>query len=90
MPLSCHPCINIGECEFLGGLFQHLVEKRTNIKKGITKKHVMLQHVKDWMLIEINRYAKPTKCQHKMHMGYDGKNKDAINPNGKHQSCLCM
>jgi hypothetical protein len=66
------------------------VEERTNIKKGITKKRVMLQHEKDWMLIEIKGYAKPTKRQHKVHMGYDGKNKDAINPNGKHQSCLWM
>jgi hypothetical protein len=35
------------------------MKKRTNTKKGITKKHVMLQHRKDRMQIEIKGYAKP-------------------------------
>jgi hypothetical protein len=61
------------------------MEERTNIKKGITKKNVMQQHWKDRMLIKIKGYAKPTKRQLKVDMGYDSKNKDAINPNGKHQ-----
>jgi len=30
-------------------------------------------------------YVKPTNDQFEIHMGYDGKNKDVINPNGKHQ-----
>jgi hypothetical protein len=37
------------------------------------------------MLIEIKGYAKPIKCQFEVHMGYDGKNEDAIGPSGKHQ-----
>jgi hypothetical protein len=37
------------------------------------------------MLIQIKRYAKPTKHQLGKDMVYDGKNEDAINPNGKHQ-----
>jgi hypothetical protein len=36
------------------------------------------------MLIEIKRYVKHVKHQFEAHMEYDGKNKDAINPNGKH------
>jgi hypothetical protein len=37
------------------------------------------------MLIEITRYAKPIEHQLEVHMEYDDKNEDAINPNGKHQ-----
>jgi len=37
------------------------------------------------MLIEIKGYAKLTKHQLNAHMGYDGKNEDMVNPNGKHQ-----
>ncbi len=50
----------------------------------------MLQHWKGWMLIEIKEYAKPIKHQLEVHMEYDGKNKDAINPNGKYQQSLWM
>jgi hypothetical protein len=35
MPLSCHPCIDVNKREFLGDLSHHLVEERTNTKKGI-------------------------------------------------------
>jgi hypothetical protein len=35
------------------------------------------------MLVEIKGYAKPIECQLEMHMGYDGKNEDTINPSGK-------
>ncbi len=52
---------------------------------GITKKHVKLQYGKDWMVIEIMRYAKLAKHQLKKHMEYDGMNEDELNPNGKHQ-----
>jgi hypothetical protein len=45
----------------------------------------MLQHQKDQTLVEIKGYVKPTKHKFKAHMGYDGKNEDIINPNGKHQ-----
>jgi hypothetical protein len=37
------------------------------------------------MLIKIKGYAKPAKHQLEAHMGYDGKNEDMINSNGKHQ-----
>jgi hypothetical protein len=37
------------------------------------------------MLIGINGYANPIEHQFEAHMKYDGKNKDAVNPNGKHQ-----
>ncbi len=37
------------------------------------------------MRIEIKGYATLTRCQLEMHMGYDGKNKDVVNLNGKHQ-----
>jgi len=37
------------------------------------------------MLIEIKGYAKLAKHQLNTHMGYDGKNEDMVNPNGKHQ-----
>jgi hypothetical protein len=37
------------------------------------------------MLIEIKGYAKPIEQQLEVHMGYDGKNEDMVNPNGKHQ-----
>jgi hypothetical protein len=37
------------------------------------------------MLIEINGYAKLIERQIEVHMGYDGKNEDVINPNGKHE-----
>jgi hypothetical protein len=59
MPLSCHPCINVSERESFGDLSPHPMEERTNTKKGITKKHAMLQHQKNWMLIKIKGYAKP-------------------------------
>jgi hypothetical protein len=58
-----HPCINANEREFLGGLSHHPMEERTNVKKGITKKHAKLQYQKDRMLIEIKGYAKPIKHQ---------------------------
>ncbi len=45
----------------------------------------MLQHQKDWILINIKGYVKPIKRQLEAHMGYDGKNKDAKNPNKKHR-----
>jgi len=41
------------------------------------------------MLIQI-KGAKPTKHPLKLHMGYDVKNGNAINPNGKYQRCLWM
>jgi len=75
MPLSHHPCININEHESFGGLFHHPMEENINTKKGITKKHAMLQHWKDQLLIEIKRYVKLIECQLKVHMGYDGKMK---------------
>jgi hypothetical protein len=53
MPPSHHPCIDIYEHEYLGGLFHHPVEERTKIMKGVTKKDAMLQHQKDQLLIEI-------------------------------------
>jgi hypothetical protein len=37
------------------------------------------------MLIEIKGYTKLTEHQFEKHMGYDGMNKDKVNPNGKHQ-----
>jgi hypothetical protein len=37
------------------------------------------------MLIEIKGYATLVKHQLRVHMVYDGKNEDEINPNGKHQ-----
>jgi hypothetical protein len=37
------------------------------------------------MQVEIKGYANPTECQFEMHMGYDGKNENTVNPNGKHQ-----
>jgi hypothetical protein len=37
------------------------------------------------MLVEIKGYAKPTECQFEAHLGYDDKNKDIVDPNGKHQ-----
>jgi hypothetical protein len=60
------------------------MEGKTNTKKGIIK-NVMLQHQKDWILINIKGYVKPIKRQLEAHMGYDGKNKDAKNPNKKHR-----
>jgi hypothetical protein len=33
-----HPCINTNKHKSFSGVFHHLVEKRTNIKKGIIKK----------------------------------------------------
>jgi hypothetical protein len=36
------------------------------------------------MLVEIKGYAKPTKCQFEVHMGYNGKNEDVVDPSGKH------
>jgi hypothetical protein len=59
MPPSCHPRIDVIEWESLVGLSHHPVEERTNTEKRITKKHAMLQHQKDQMLIEIKGYAKP-------------------------------
>jgi hypothetical protein len=59
MPPSCHPCIDVSKWESLGSLSHHPMEEKTNTKKRITKKHAMLQHQKDWMLIEIKGYAKP-------------------------------
>jgi hypothetical protein len=81
----CHPCIDVNERKSFGGLSHHLVEVRTNTKKGITKKHAILQHWKDRMLFKIKGYVKPIEHQFEVHMVYDGKNKDTINPNGKHQ-----
>jgi hypothetical protein len=57
---------------------------RTNIKKGITKKHVKLQYRKNQMLIEIKGYVEPIKHQFEVDMEYDDKNVDVVNPNGKH------
>jgi hypothetical protein len=37
------------------------------------------------MLVEIKGYAKLVKHQLEAHMGYDGENKDIINPSGEHQ-----
>jgi hypothetical protein len=37
------------------------------------------------MLIEVKGYVKPIGHQLEVHMGYDGKNEDTINPSGKHQ-----
>ncbi len=59
-------------------------------QEGNNKNNAMLQHWKGWMLIEIKEYAKPIKHQLEVHMEYDGKNKDAINPNGKYQQSLWM
>jgi hypothetical protein len=53
-------------------------------QEGNNKKNAMLQHRKDWMLVEIKGYVKFVERQLKMHIGYDDKNKDAINPNEKH------
>jgi len=41
------------------------------------------------MRVEI-KGAKPAERQIKVHMKYDGKNKDVVNPNGKHLWCLWM
>jgi hypothetical protein len=49
------------------------------------KKNAMMQHRKDRMLVKIKGYLKPVECRLEAHMGYDGKNKDMANPNGKHQ-----
>jgi hypothetical protein len=61
------------------------MEERINTKKGIMKKHVMLQHKKDQLLVEIKGYVKPIERQLEVHMGYDGKNEDVVNLSGKHQ-----
>jgi hypothetical protein len=37
------------------------------------------------MLSKIKGYAKLVKHQSEAHMGYNGKNEDVVNPNGKHQ-----
>jgi hypothetical protein len=37
------------------------------------------------MLVKIKGYVKLVEHQFEVHMGYDGKNKDMVNPNGKHQ-----
>ncbi len=42
------------------------------------------------MWIKIKGYAKFVERQFEVHMGYDGKNKDMVNPSGKHQWCLWM
>ncbi len=42
------------------------------------------------MLIETKGYEEPTKHQLKEHVEYDSMNKDEVNPNKKHQWCLCM
>jgi hypothetical protein len=76
---------HVNKHESLGGLFHHLVEERTNTKKGIIKKHAMLQHCKEQILVKIKGYVKPIEHQLEAHMGYDGKNEDAVNPNGKYQ-----
>jgi hypothetical protein len=81
----CHPCIDVSKRKFLGRLFHHPIEERINIKKGIVKKHAMLQHQKNWMGIEIKGYAKSIGRQLEVHMGYDGKNENVVNVNGKHQ-----
>ncbi len=80
-----HPCIDTNKCEYLGSVFHHLVEERTNTKNGITKKHVKLQFWNDQMLIEIKRYAKSIEHQLEEHIEYDGMNENEVNPNGKHQ-----
>jgi len=36
------------------------------------------------MLVEIKGYAKPIERQFEAHMGYNGKNKDVVDPSGKH------
>jgi hypothetical protein len=36
-------------------------------------------------LYHFSRYVKLVEHQLEMHMGYDGKNEDVVNPNGKHQ-----
>jgi hypothetical protein len=76
MPPYCHPCIDISEHEFLGGLAHHHVEERTNTKKGITKKMPCCNIGRiGWK----SRYAKPIGCQFETHMGYDGKNENVVN-----------
>ncbi len=45
----------------------------------------MLQHCKEQILVKIKGYVKFVERQLKVLMGYDGKNEDAVNPNGKHQ-----
>jgi hypothetical protein len=42
------------------------------------------------MLIKIKGYAKLTTHQLKVHMEYDGKNQNVVNPNGNHEWCLWM
>jgi hypothetical protein len=44
MSPSCHPCNDANEHEYFGGLSHHLMEEKTNTKKGITKKHAKLQY----------------------------------------------
>jgi hypothetical protein len=85
MSPSHHPCIDVSESEFLGGLSHQPVEERINIKKGITTKTCHVPIFKDQMLIDIKGYAKFVEHQLKMHMGYDGKNEYVINPNENHQ-----
>jgi hypothetical protein len=36
------------------------------------------------MLIDIKGYVKLVERQFEAHMGFDGKNENTINPNGKH------
>jgi hypothetical protein len=85
MSPSCHPCIDTSEHESLGGLSHHLVEERTNTKKGIIRKHAKLQYWKNKILIKIKEYAKPIKHEFEVYMEYDGMNKDEVNPYEKHQ-----
>jgi hypothetical protein len=59
--------------------FHHPMEERKNTKKGIMKKHAMLQHWNDQLLVEIKGYVKPVEHQFKVHVGYDGKNEDVVN-----------
>jgi hypothetical protein len=80
-----HPCIDTNKCESLSGISHHLVEEKTNTKKGITKKHAKLQYWKDLMLIEIKGYVKFVEHQLEKYMEYDDMNEDKVNLNGKHQ-----
>lgn len=65
------------------------MKERTNTKKGITKK-MSCYNIKKIECYEINGYAKLVERQLEVHIGYDSKNEDAINPNGMHQLCLWM
>jgi hypothetical protein len=84
MPPNCHPCIKVSKHETLGGLSPPRGGKDKH-QKGNNKKNAMLQHCKEQILVKIKGYVKFVERQLKVLMGYDGKNEDAVNPNGKHQ-----